>query len=355
MMNRRVFVPHSRPFLGEEEAEVAAGVIRSGHVAQGEHVAALEALFALRYGRAGALAVNSGTAALHLVMAAMGIGNGDEVIIPDYVCSALLNAIRHAGARPVPADIDPHTLTIDTADAAARVTKRTRAIVAVHLFGMPADMDGLMGLGIPVIEDCAQSVGGSYHGRPLGGIGHASAFSFYATKVITSGEGGMALFSSRDESARARDMRDYDNRDDDAVRYNYKMTDIQAAIARIQFRRIDDFIARREKIARRYSAEFSDIDVELPMDVPGRIWFRYVIRLKNESYVESWIQKTGRYGVVCARPVFKPLHRLMGLSGFEKSEDAWNRLVSVPIYPAMKESEIGQVIDAVKMTAKELL
>jgi len=248
----------------------------------------------------------------------MGIGEGDEVIIPDFVCSALLNAVRHVGARAVPADIDPQTFNISVDDVADRMTDRTRAIIAVHLFGMPADMDALMSLNVPVIEDCAQSVGGSHKGRPLGGIGHAAVFSFYATKVITSGEGGMILFPAAKTAAQARDIRDYDNHDDDVVRYNCKMTDIQAAIAQTQLGRFDDFIVRRNKIAGRYTDAFSGLDVELPGDAAGRIWFRYVIGLKAGDDVQAWIQNMARHGVACARPVFSPVHRVMGFPGMKR-------------------------------------
>lgn len=357
-MNTDPHIPHSKPCIGEEEVAAASGVIRSGHIAQGRHVAALEDAFARFHGRAGAVAVNSGTAALHVALAAMGVSEDDEVIIPDFVCTAVLNAVRHAGARPVPADIDPQTLNMDTKDVAARITDRTKAIIAVHLFGTPANMDEFMSIGmqknIPVIEDCAQSVGGSVDGRPLGGIGHAAVFSFYATKVITCGEGGMAIFSSGKTADRARDLRDYDNHDDDTTRYNYKMTDIQAAIAQTQFGRLGDFINRRKEIAERYTGAFASLDVELPCDDPGRIWYRYVIGLKKGRDVCVWIENMLKRNVACARPVFMPIHRVLGLSGYANSENAWSRLVSIPIYPAMTNRDVNHVIDAVKKTTAEV-
>ncbi|NOY70505.1 MAG: DegT/DnrJ/EryC1/StrS family aminotransferase [Deltaproteobacteria bacterium] len=357
-MNTAPHIPHSKPCLGEEEAAAAAVVIRSGQIAQAKRVAALENSFARFCGRpAGAVAVNSGTAALHLTLAAMGTGKGDEVIISDFVCTALLNAVRHAGARPVPADIDPKTLNMDPKDVTRRITEKTKAIIAVHLFGMPADMNALMSIGmqrkVPVIEDCAQSVGATIDGRPLGGIGHASVFSFYATKVITCGEGGLALFSSGKAADRARDLRDYDNHADDTTRWNYKMTDIQAAIAQTQFNRLGEFINRRKEIAERYTAAFAGLDVELPFQAPGRIWFRYVIGLRKDHSVESWIKKMADYGIACAKPVFAPIHRMLGISGYGNSESAWNRLVSIPVYPAMTDREVDRVIDAVRKTSRE--
>ena len=175
------FIPHSRPTLGAGEIRAATAVIESGHIAEGEAAKDFENEFARRLGVGYAVATSSGTAALHLSLLAMGIGVGDEVIMPGYVCTALLNAVSYVGASPVLADINPQTYNIDPDDVKNRLTERTRAIVVPHLFGLPADMESLLALNVPIIEDCAQAVGGFYNGSPLGTLGDVGIFSFYAS------------------------------------------------------------------------------------------------------------------------------------------------------------------------------
>src|SRR5512143_1781945 len=190
------YIPHSRPTLDEEEARAAAAVVASGHVAEGPAVAAFEQELAALIGVPHAVAARSGTAALHLVLAAMGIGPGDEVIIPSFVCAALLHAIKYTGAVPVLADIDPATLNLDPRDVEQRLSPRTRAVILVHLFGLAADLPRFLGLGVPIIEDCAHCIGGIHGTRRLGAFGQAAVFSFYATKVIATGAGGMVTTGS---------------------------------------------------------------------------------------------------------------------------------------------------------------
>ena len=194
--NKFDFIPHSRPTMGEEEVKAVAEVIRSGHIVEGEVVQRFEKNFAEKMGVQDAAAVSSGTAALHLTLLAMGIGPDDEVIIPSYVCTALFHAVQYVGAISVPAEIDPKTYNIDPDDVQKRITTRTKAIIVPHMFGLAANLDRLLNLDVPVIEDCAQAVGGTYHQKPLGTFGQASIFSFYATKMMATGEGGMVTSNS---------------------------------------------------------------------------------------------------------------------------------------------------------------
>ena len=246
------FIPHSRPTLGEEEVKAVAEVIKSGHIAEGEVVQRFEKTFAGKMGVQDAAAVSSGTAALHLTLLALGIGSDDEVIIPSYVCTALLHAIQYVGARPVLAEIDSKTYNIDPDDVQRRITIRSKAIIVPHMFGLAANLDKLLKLEVPIIEDCAQAVGGTYHQKPLGSFGDAAIFSFYATKMMATGEGGMVTSNSTEFIKRVRDLRTYDQKPADKVRYNYKMSDVQAALGEMQFARLNDFITRRKKIAQRY-------------------------------------------------------------------------------------------------------
>ena len=344
-------IPHSRPTIGTEEAQEAARVIESGQLAQGMEVEQFEEEFARRIGVRHATAVSSGTAALHLALLSMEIGPGDEVIIPSYVCAALLNAVHHAGAEPVLADIDPVTYNLDPGDVRARLTARTKAVIAPHLFGLPADLDGLLSLGVPIIEDCAQSVGGMWQGEAVGSFGDAAVFSFYATKVLTTGEGGMIVSDSQGLIDRARDLRAYDELDAYRSRYNYKMTDIQAAMGRVQLGRLSGLIGRRREIAAAYREALDGYGYQLPPAVPEHIYYRYVIGLRMD--VGHLIERAYKEGIKCARPVFAPLHRLLGLAGYPWTEAAWRRSLSVPIYPSLSDAETNRVIDVMKAILEE--
>ena len=339
------FIPHSKPTLGEEEARAAAAVVASGHVAEGPAVAAFERELCAHVGVAHAVAVSSGTAALHAALAAMGVGPGDEVVIPSFVCSALLNAVAYTGAVPVPADIDAATLNLDPQDVERRLSRRTRAVILPHMFGLPADLDRFVGLGVPVIEDCAQSLGAAHGSRPVGSCGQAAVFSFYATKVIATGEGGMVATPSREIAARVRDLKTYDRRDDPATRFNFKFTDIQAAIGRVQLARLKTFIGRRRAIAHSYRSAFQGLPVRLPPDDAGHIYFRYVIDIGADG--TDFIRRAAAAGIGCDRPVYIPLHRLLKLDGFPRTERAWRRCVSIPIYPSLTDVDVERIISAV--------
>ena len=338
-------IPHSRPTIGPEEAKAVSEVIESGYIAEGEVVKKFESAFAKRFGVDFAISTNSGTSALHLTLLAMGVGSGDEVIIPSFVCSALLNAVNYTGATPIPADIDPDSYNLDVADVQRRIKKCTKAIVVPHLFGLAADMKPFLEFDVPVIEDCAQSIGATYHGLPAGTIGAAAIFSFYATKVITTGEGGMVVCKSEDIAAQIRDLKSYDKREDYKVRFNYKMTDIQAALGIVQLKRLESIIRRRKAIAERYDSAFSAFDLKRPPVDSGHIYFRYVLGLKMDS--RPWIQELARMGIICDRPIHFPLHQNLKLSGFPVAEKAWKQSLSIPIYPTLTDEEISRIIDSV--------
>lgn len=338
-------IPHSRPMVGAAEAAAAAEAVASGMLAEGARTAAFEQALARRLGLSSAVAASSGTAALHLALSALGIGPGDEVIVPSFVCAALLHAVARCGATAVPADIDPVTLNLDPADARRRMSRRTRAVVAPHMFGLAADVEGLLALGVPVVEDCAQALGGTSRGRPLGALGAASVFSFYATKVITTGEGGMVASRSEELLDRVRQLKRYDGVDDPAPRFNYKLTEMQAAIGVVQLGRLQAFIDRRRGIAARYTAAFGVHPVGLPPVDPEHIFFRYVVDLRSDA--ERFLREARAAGVACERPVYRPLHRLLGRQGYPASETAFRQCVSIPIYPALMDTEIDRIIAVV--------
>jgi perosamine synthetase len=271
-------IPVIRPFLGAEEAAAAAEAIRSGWIAQGPRVAEFEAAFAAATGTGHAVAVSSCTAALHLAMIAAGIGPGDEVIAPSMSFIATANAARYVGARVVFADVDPDTLNITPGTVASVLTERTRGVILVDQAGVPADLDAMRKLcdpqGVVVVEDAACAAGSTYRGSPAGAGAALAAFSFHPRKLLTTGEGGMITTPDLEVAARLRRLREHGMNVSAAARhtegrvviehydevgYNYRMTDIQAAIGLVQLGRLPEIIERRRKLAQRYQDLLSHI------------------------------------------------------------------------------------------------
>jgi dTDP-4-amino-4,6-dideoxygalactose transaminase len=336
------FIPHSRPTLGDDEAQAVAAVVRSGHVAEGEGVARFEKAFAQKMGVQQAVAVSSGTAALHLTLQAMDVGPDDEVIIPSYVCTALLHAVQYVGARPVLAEIDPQTYNIDPSDVQKRINRRTKVVIVPHMFGLAADLDGLLKLNVPLIEDCAQALGGTYQNEPLGTFGDAAIFSFYATKLMATGEGGMVIARSPEIIGRIRDLKTYDEKAADRMRYNYKMTDMQAVMGEVQLGRLDDFITRRRNIARRYTHGLKSLAIKLPQDPDRHIYYRFCVGLNTDC--GPTIERLVDQGIGCARPVFLPIHRHLKMDGYLLTDQAWKTTLSIPIYPSLADGAVDEVI-----------
>ena len=341
-------IPHSRPLISDSDLNAVISVLKAGQLTQGPKVREFENKLASFIGKKRAVAVSSGSAALHLALLALNIKTGDEVIIPSFVCSAVLNSVNYTGAAAVLVDIDPLTFNMSVEAAKRAITNKTKAIIVPHMFGCPAEIDKLSELGIPVIEDCAQSIGANFKGKRAGSFGLLSVFSFYATKVMATAEGGMVLSDSEDLVSRIKDLREYDNKDDYILRYNYKMTDIQAALGLSQLSFLEKFIERRRKIADRYFQEFKNCDFTLPVWKEGKdhIYYRFVIKTKESSseYLERFHQKK----VMCRRPVYFPLHVYLNLSGFPHAQEAWNKTISIPLYPSLREDEIEKIVAVVK-------
>ncbi|MHB8771657.1 MAG: DegT/DnrJ/EryC1/StrS family aminotransferase [Syntrophales bacterium] len=336
-------IPHSCPTLDREEAAAATRVLMSGQVVQGEEVRNFEEAVASLVGVGGAAAVSSGTAALHLALLALGVGEGDEVVLPSFVCTALLNAVRYLCATPVLADIDGETFNIDPRDVKRRLTKKTKAVIVPHLFGLPADVEEIVALGIPVVEDCAQALGSTRRGVPAGSFGALSVFSFYATKVICTGEGGMVAGNERTLIEKVKDLRDYDGKEDGSLRYNYKLTDLQAALGSVQLRKLPGFIGRRRAIARRYDESLRGYGLSLPVCPPENesISYRYVVRTER---LRELLDAGQAAGIAYRRPVFKPLHRYLGVTGCPQSEEAFRTAASVPLYPSLGDGDVQDIV-----------
>ena len=339
-------VPHSRPTLGEGDLRAMAEVLESGFIAQGEKVAAFEHEMARMLGVRGGVTSSSGTAALHLALLALNVGEGDEVLLPTYACAALLHAVRAVRGVPRFVDSDPATFNMDPEAAKKACSPRAKALIVVHSFGLPAELDALKGLGLPLIEASAQALGALYQGRPVGSIGEAAVFSFYATKLITTGEGGMLVSNNERVLAMGRDLREYDEKKDDVQRFNYKMTDFQAALGLSQLKQLPRFLDRRHAIASWYQERLQDLQLQLPLALPDRmpVYYRYVV--KGPLPADTYLAKLQALGVEARRPVFQPLHRYMGLEGFPGAEEAWNKAISLPLYPSLSDGEIERILDA---------
>lgn len=341
-------IPHSQPTISREDILAINEVLTSGKLADSSQVTLFEKELSSYIGHKGGIAVNSGTNALFLALLSLGHSDKDEVIVPSYACIALLNAIHSAGLKPRIVDINEYGYNICLSEVERAVSTTTKAIVVPHMFGDPiANIEGMIALGLPVIEDCALSIGADVNGKKTGSISELSVFSFYATKVMTTGHGGMVLSSSEQMLDNIRNLMRYDNREKYSHSFNFRLTDFQAALGRSQLLRLDDFVARRRKIAARYDERLRNVDgIKIPCRGQGSIYFRYIIEVED---ADKSIEKMSQHNLDCMKPVFKPLHRYLGLdpNSYPNTERAHKRNVSIPIYPALKESEIEYIIDTI--------
>lgn len=328
-----------------------AAVVRSGRLSPAPVIGQFEAAVARTLGTSGAVAVSSGTAALYLALRALKIGPGDEVLLPSYVCAALWHAIHAAGATARVVDVDPETFNLDPDDARRRLRRRTKAVIVPHLFGLPADLEDLLALGPPVIEDCAQTMGVSYRDRPVGSFGAVAICSFYATKLIAAGEGGMVASASSTLLGRIRDGRTCDEQVRLVPSFNFKMSGLHAALGLSQLQRLPVILARRRRIARRYDRALAGLPWRRPA-IPadrGHAYYRYVVRIPGG--VDRAMARLLAAGVTARRPVFNPIHRYLKQSGFPVTNGIWREALSLPIHPELTERELQRVLSACERIA----
>ncbi|MGQ0809800.1 MAG: DegT/DnrJ/EryC1/StrS family aminotransferase [Nitrospiraceae bacterium] len=341
-------IPHNRPLLGREELDAVTEVLRTGQLAQGTHVEQFQRTVAAYIGITGGVAVNSGTVALELALLALGVSSGDEVIVPSYVCPAPWLAVTRVGAKPRIVDIEPGSYNIDPEAVQKAMTGRTRAVIAPHLFGLPADLTRLQAVDVPLIEDCAQTLGATERSRPVGTVGRVTVCSFYATKLLCAGEGGMVLSNDPSILERVRLLRQYDETPSlNHAASNHKMSDLHAAVGLSQLRHLSAFLERRAWIAAEYNRALAEKDVAIPVVPPGRthVYYRYVVQLPESGpTVGMMYSRLERQGIQCRKPVFRPLHRYLESGGCPASDAADQRALSIPIYPAMTDDEVARVI-----------
>jgi perosamine synthetase len=374
------FLPFHVPCIGDEELAAVVETLKSGWLTTGTKTKRFEDEFAHYLGSRHAVAVNSCTAALHLALEAVGVGEGDEVIVPTMTFTATAEVVFYLKSKPVLVDCLPGTLNIDPAAIERAVTARTKAIIPVHFGGQPCNMEAIMEIarrrGIYVVEDAAHALPAKYQGRMIGTIGDITCFSFYATKTITTGEGGMATTDNPDWAARMRMMSLHGISHDAWKRYSkegswyyevlspgfkYNLTDIAAAIGLEQLKKCDTFAAARKKIAARYNEAFAELaEIQIPTCQANleHAWHLYVIQLRPGS---SKIDRDGFIAALKERGIgtsvhFIPLHlhpyyrETFGYvpADFPNGTEAYQRIVSLPIYPGMTEANVEYVIQCVK-------
>lgn len=385
-MSETSFIPFHRPEIGPEESAAVLQVLESKWLTTGPATIAFEKEFADYVGCKYALAVNSGTAALQLALDAIGLRAGDEVLVPSYTFTASAEVVTYFGAKPVLCDSQRGGFNIDPVDAARRITEKTRALMPVHVAGQPCAMDELQRLAIRhnlrVVEDAAHALPASCAGKRIGTVSELTAFSFYATKTITTGEGGMLTTDIEDYAKRASLMRLHGISGDAWKRYSragtwlyevcdagYKLNlcDILAALGRAQLRKCDDFWRSRCLVAAYYNQRFADMgELEMPPQTDAgseHAWHLYILRLRPELLSidrSEFIAQLKELGIGTSVH-FIPLHchphwkQTYGYvsQDFPNAEDAYSRCISLPIYPGLTEDEMERVVAAVQETVQK--
>jgi len=369
-------IPLSSPDVTEAEIEAVAETVRSPQLSLGPRLTEFEATFTHLTGVTHAVAVSSGTAGLHLAMLALGIGEGDEVIVPSFTFIAVANAIRYVGATPVFVDIDELTLNLSAVAVERAINSRTRGIVAVHTFGVPADMPMLVVLArrhkLVLIEDACEALGATIDSQPIGSFGDVAVFAFYPNKQITTGEGGMIVTRDPDLAAHMRRLRNQGRAPTDSwlqhteIGYNYRLSEIACTLGIGQMRRLPSILNRREEIARTYRQHLSaENRLTLPTDqIPGcRIsWFVYVVRLAIEftdAHRDHLIRELEQAGIGCGR-YFAPVHLqpayadLPSAADLSVTESVASRTIALPFFNRINDSQIVTVCEALKLAIRRI-
>jgi perosamine synthetase len=357
-------IPVSRPSLGKEEAEAVARVMESGMIAQGQVVAEFERSFASYCGVKHAIATSNGTTALHAALLAAGIGPGDEVIVPSFTFIATATSVSMCGARPVFADVDDRTFTLDPASVEDLITPRTRAVMGVHLFGQPFDIPALTGIckehTLLLIEDAAQAHGSTFRGRKLGSFGALACFSFYATKNMTTGEGGMVTTDDAELDGRIRLLINHGQKEKylhTVLGYNYRMTDLAASIGLVQLGKLDSMNAKRVENARFLDRNLRSPGIVTPAVRPDstHVYHQYVVKVGKGAKLtrDGLMQALAARGVGTAihypRPVHdQPLYRgQQGKDPCPVSGRLASTVLSLPVHPLLTGADLATIAGAV--------
>lgn len=361
------FIPIVRPFISDEEIEAVVRILKSGMLAQGEEVKLFEEEFARYIDVKHAVAVANGTAALDIALKALGIGPGDEVITTPFTFIATANAILYQGAKPIFADIDLRTYNLDPNKVLEKITNKTKAIIVVHLYGQPADMKAFKEIAedykLLLIEDAAQAHGAEFEGRKVGGIGDVGVTSFYATKNMTTGEGGMITTNDDEVARKARLFRDHGQVRKyvhEVLGWNLRMTNIVAALGRIQLRRLDELNKIRARNAEKLTRGLQGVKgITLPYVDPRvkHVWHQYVIRveqdfpLSRDELAEYFREKSIETAVHYPIPInHQPLYKRLGYTQDEcpNAIEASKRVLSLPVHPLLSDEDIEYIVNAIR-------
>lgn len=379
LKKREQFLPFCPPCTGEEEVREVSDAIRSGWLSMGPRVAKFEEEFAKYSGVKHAVAVNSCTAGLHMSYVALGLKQGDEVITTPMTFAATVNTILHVGARPVLVDVEPEQKCIDPEKIKEAITNKTKAIVPVHFAGAPCDMKAIMQIAqdhnLQVIEDAAHSVGGTYDGKvKMGGLGNLTSFSFYATKNMTTGEGGMVTTNDDALAARLRLLRLHGMNRDAWKRYTssgnwyyeivepgfkVNMTDINAALGLVQLRKLDNFCKERARVVNKYQELLKGLPLKLPKDKTGKVWHIYPVELLRGDRAKV-IDALKEYNIgtsVFFIPIHHhPAYKMLGYKkgDFKVADEYFERTLALPLYPHLKDEDVEYVAAAVKEVCSNL-
>lgn len=353
-------IPAAQPIIGDDERSAVDRVLRSGMLAQGPEVEAFEEEFSAMVNGHHCIAVNSGTSALHMSLVALGIGPGDEVIVPSFSFAATANSVRLAGATPVFVDIEMNHFNLDPESVEAAITTRTRAVMPVHLYGHPAAMVELGAIcrkhGLMFLEDAAQAHAASLQGTPTGAFGVAASFSFYPTKNMTSGEGGMIVTP---DSAVARTLRLLRNQgmekkyQNEIVGFNTRMTDIHAAIGRVQLKKLAAWTKRRQE-----NAQFLDANLQgvvVPPVAPGavHVYHQYTIRVPDHDR-DKFSEELTKRGIGNGVYYPTPIHRLPSFGlvlELPTTEKVCKECLSIPVHPSLVSSDLELIVESVNKVA----
>lgn len=332
-------IPHSKPWITLDDQHAVNEIMNSGMIAEGYKVKQFEIILAEYLGANDVVATGSGTAAIIFALLSLEINTGDEVIIPTYVCDSVSKAVRAVGAIPVLCDVTEHWV-MDPECVRNKITNRTKAIIVVHTFGIAADIEAFLELGIPIIEDSCQAFGGMYKGRPLGLTGTIGIFSFHATKCLTTGEGGAVVSRDVDIMNRIKKMKEQKV-------LPAPMTDLQAVLGISQLSRYNDFLKYRRRIAETYIEMLPPHFTEQIRKIKSRtMFFRFPLRMKwNDEFddLKKWFDQRG---IQVRRGVDELLHRRIGLVDreFENAVRCYNETLSIPILPFFTQENVNQII-----------
>ena len=350
-------IPVARPSLGEAEAEAARAAVAEGWISSGPRVEDFERQFAAAHGRRHGVACNSGTTALHLALAALGVAPGDQVLVPSLTMIAVANAVLYCGARPVLVDSERESGNPDALWLPRVITPRTKAAIVPHLYGVPAAAF-LQALRrryprLSVIEDCAEAHYATLAGRPVGSLGRLATFSFYANKIITTGEGGMVLTDDERLAERLRSLRAHaftpgDHFRHQSLAFGYRMTDVQAAIGLVQHGRREELLRRRAELAQRYIDRLRELKwVGFPARVAGAVWWVFPLLCPHEAARDAVRQALAERGIE-TRSYFRPLHRQTHLRRFATqhypvADELSRRGFYLPLWPGMSDEDVEYV------------